>query len=148
MSIRFIARRWAGWGPQMQAILRIMAAITFMLAGTVKLFAFPIGVPPAGGTVAMLTEAWFAGILETFGGLLILLGLFTRPAAFVVSGEMAVAYFQYHAPGGFWPVANGGIPALLYCFIWLYFSAAGPGAWSLDGVRRRASGAGGDKCED
>jgi putative oxidoreductase len=104
----------------------------FMLAGTMKLFAFPAGVPPHGGTVRLLSQAGLGGVLETFGGGLLLLGLFTRPVAFLLSGEMAVAYFQFHAPRGFWPVLNGGEPAALFCFLWLYFSAAGAGPWSLD----------------
>jgi putative oxidoreductase len=77
------------------------------------------------------------GMLELFGGGLLLLGLFTRPVAFLLSGEMAVAYFQFHAPKSFWPTVNGGVAAALFCFLWLYFSAAGPGAWSLDAMRQR-----------
>jgi putative oxidoreductase len=120
-------------------VLRIVAAFMFMLSGTVKLFAFPIGMPPDGGTAAVMSQPWFAGVLEVFGGGLLLLGLFTRPVAFLLAGEMAVAYFQFHAPKGFWPVVNGGVAAALYCFIWLYFSAAGPGPWSLDAMRRRSA---------
>jgi putative oxidoreductase len=103
-----------------------------MTSGSMKLFAFPAGVPPDGGTVELLSEAGLGGILEVFGGAFILIGYFTRPIAFILSGEMAVAYFQFHAPQGFWPVMNGGISAVLYCFLWLYFSAAGAGPWSLD----------------
>ena len=77
-------------------------------------------------------QIWFGGFLEVVGGALLALGLFTRPVAFLLSGEMAVAYFQFHAPGGFWPAVNGGTAAALYCFVWLYFSAAGAGPWSLD----------------
>ena len=76
-------------------------------------------------------------MLEVYGGALILLGLFTRPVAFVLAGEMAVAYFQFHAPKSPWPMINGGVPAVLYCFVWLYFSAAGAGPWSLDALRKR-----------
>jgi putative oxidoreductase len=76
-------------------------------------------------------------VLEVFGGALILFGFYTRPAAFILSGEMAVAYFQYHFPGGAWPTVNGGVPAVLYSFVWLYFSAAGAGPWSLDALRRK-----------
>ena len=82
-----------------------------------------------------MTQIWIGGVLEVFGGGLILLGLFTRPVAFILSGEMAVAYFQFHFPNGFWPVVNGGVDAALYCFVWLYFSAAGAGPWSLDAKR-------------
>jgi putative oxidoreductase len=118
-------------------MLRIVAAFMFMSAGTMKLFAFPVGVPPGGGTVSWMSQAGAAGILEVFGGGLLLLGLFTRPVAFLLSGEMAVAYFQYHFPKGFWPTLNMGQPAVLYCFLWLYLSAAGPGPWSLDAKRGR-----------
>jgi len=115
----------------------MVSAFMFMLAGTMKLFAFPAGVPPHGGTVPPLSQAGLGGVLEVFGGGLLLLGLFTRPVAFLLSGEMAVAYFQFHAPRGFWPVLNGGEPAALFCFLWLYFSAAGAGPWSLDAWRGR-----------
>jgi putative oxidoreductase len=118
--------------------LRIVAAFMFILAGTTKLFAFPGGIPPNGGTVPFMSQVWVGAILETFGGGLLLLGLFTRPVAFVLAGEMAVAYFQFHFPKGFWPTLNGGVSAALYCFVWLYFSAAGAGPWSLDAKRGRS----------
>jgi putative oxidoreductase len=102
-----------------------------------KLFAFPVGLPPDGGTVKLLSQLGLAGVLETAGGALLLLGLFARPVAFVLAGEMAVAYFQVHLPRSFWPVVNGGVEAALYCFLWLYLSAAGPGPLSLDEWRRR-----------
>lgn len=124
--------KWTSWAPYIQSLVRIVAAIIFMSAGTMKLFAFPIGMPPNGGTAQLFSEVGLAGILETFGGALLLIGLFTRPVAFLLSGEMAVAYFQFHAPQGFWPIVNGGEPAILFCFLWLYFSAAGAGAWSID----------------
>ena len=130
----FVAR-WVTWGPQLQSVLRIVAAFFFMMAGTVKLFAIPIGVPPNGGSVQLMSQIGLGAVLELVGGGLLLVGLFTRPVAFVLSGEMAVAYFQFHAPGGFWPVLNGGVAAVLYCFVWLYFSAAGAGPWSLDARR-------------
>jgi putative oxidoreductase len=126
-----------GWAARLQSVLRIVAAFMFTLDGTTKLFAFPAGVPPNGGTVQLMSQAGVAGILETAGGALLLLGLFTRPVAFILAGEMAVAYFQFHAPKNFWPSINGGQPAVLYCFIWLYLSAAGPGAWSIDAMRRK-----------
>jgi putative oxidoreductase len=84
-----------------------------------------------------MTQAGLGGFLEAFGGGLLLLGLFTRPVAFILSGEMAVAYFQFHFPQSFWPTINGGVPAALFCFVWLYFSAAGAGPWSLDAKRGR-----------
>jgi len=127
-----IAAKWPAQASRIQGVVRIVAAFVFMQSGTMKLFAFPVGVPPNGGTVPLISEAGLAGILEVFGGALLLLGLFTRPVAFLLAGEMAVAYFQFHFPQGFWPNLNGGIPAILYCFLWLYLSAAGPGACSLD----------------
>lgn len=130
----FIAK-WRALGPRLQSVLRIVAAFMFMLAGTMKLFAFPAGIPPNGGTVKLVSEMGLAGILETFGSALLLVGLFTRPVAFILAGEMAVAYFQVHFARGFWPVMNGGVAAALYCFVWLYFSAAGAGPWSLDAQR-------------
>jgi putative oxidoreductase len=96
-----------------------------------------MGMPPDGATAAVMSQTWIGGVLETFGGALMLVGLFTRPVAFILSGEMAVAYFQFHAPNGFWPMMNGGSAAVLFCFIWLYFSAAGAGPWSLDAKRSR-----------
>ncbi len=130
-----IPARWPTWAPQLRSVLRIAAAYMFMLAGATKLFAFPAGVPPNGGTVPWMSELGLGGALEVFGGGLVLLGLFTRPVAFLLAGEMAVAYFQFHFPKGFWPTVNGGMSAALYCFVWLYFSAAGAGPWSLDARR-------------
>ena len=132
-----LAAKWPAWGPQLRSVLRIVAAFMFILSGTMKLFAFPAGIPPEGGTVPLISQMGVGGVLEVVGGGLLLLGLFTRPAAFLLSGMMAVAYFQFHFPQGFWPVTNGGVPAALYCFVWLYFSAAGAGPWSLDARRGR-----------
>lgn len=126
---------WSAWGPRLLSVLRIVAAAMFIQAGTMKLFAFPAGIPPNGAAVPLLSEFGAAGILETFGGALLLVGLFTRPVAFVLAGEMAVAYFQFSFPQGFWPILNGGVDAALYCFLWLYFSAVGAGRWSLDAWR-------------
>lgn len=127
--------KWSNWAPHFQSILRIVASMMFILAGTVKLFAFPIGMPPNGSTAQLMSQVGIAGILEVFGGALLLLGLFTRPVAFLLAGEMAVAYFQFHFPQSIWPVVNNGVSAVLYCFTWLYFSAAGAGPWSLDAKR-------------
>lgn len=127
--------KWISWAPQLKSVLRIISALIFILAGTSKLFAFPVGMPPNGDTAKLLTQIGIGGILEVFGGGLILFGLFTRPVAFILSGEMAVAYFQFHYPQGFWPTLNGGVAAVLFCFIWLYFSAAGAGPWSIDAIR-------------
>jgi putative oxidoreductase len=132
-----LAAKWSACAPYLQSILRIVAAFMFILAGTMKLFAFPAGMPPNGGTAKLLSEIGLGGVLEVFGGALLLVGLFTRPVAFLLAGEMAVAYFQFHFPNSFWPVMNGGVAAALYCFIWLYFSAAGAGPWSLDARRSR-----------
>ena len=137
-----IFSKWAAWAPRVRSILRIVAAFMFMAHGTMKLFAFPAGVPPNNSAVNLLSQSGFGGILETFGGLLLLVGLFTRPVAFILAGEMAVAYFQFHFPRGFWPLLNQGELAALYCFLWLYFSAVGPGPWSLDALRTRTKGSG------
>jgi putative oxidoreductase len=132
-----IVGKWSELGPELRSLLRIVAAAMFILAGTSKLFAFPVGMPPNGGTAAFGTQVWIGGVLEVVGGALLLVGLFTRPVAFVLSGEMAVAYFQFHFPRGFWPTVNGGVAAAIYCFVFLYLSAAGPGPWSLDALRRK-----------
>lgn len=138
-------RVWNGWisrAPRFLSILRIMAAFLFLQFGSTKLFAFPGAVVPGGGTVSPTSLGGVAGILELVGGAFLLVGLFTRPVAFVLSGLMAVAYFYGHAGGGFWPVLNGGAPAVIFCFVWLYISAAGPGPWSIDALRRHRAEAG------
>jgi putative oxidoreductase len=126
------------WAPCLLSVLRIVAALSFATHGTQKLFAVPAAGPQEPVSFASL--AGLAGVLETFGGLLLLVGLFTRPVAFVLSGEMAVAYILSHAPRGIWPILNRGEVATLFCFIWLYVAAAGSGPWSLDALRRRAGG--------
>jgi putative oxidoreductase len=134
-----LVSRWRGWAPYLRSTLRIVAAFLFIQVGTAKLFALPAAIMPGGGTAPIGSLPGIAGVLETFGGLLLLLGLFTRPVAFLLSGEMAVAYFHSHAPQGFWPVLNQGTDAALFAFLWLYFSAAGPGPWSIDARRRPGS---------
>jgi putative oxidoreductase len=129
-----IIEKWQSLSPFVQGLLRIVAAFMFMSAGTMKLFAFPIGIPPNNGTVQLFSQLGLAGVLESFGGLILLLGLYTRPVAFILAGEMAVAYFQVHFPQNFWPIINNGQPAVLYCFIWLFFSSAGAGALSIDAM--------------
>jgi len=119
----------------MRSMLRIIASAMFILSGTSKLFAFPVGMPPDNATAELMTQVGIGGLLEVVGGALILIGLFTRPTAFILSGMMAVAYFQFHTPQSFWPTVNQGIPAVLYCFLFLYFYAAGAGAWSVDAMR-------------
>jgi putative oxidoreductase len=136
-SLQGVAGRWSAFAPQLLSVLRMMTAFMFILHGTSKLFAFPAALLPNGATAVFPTQIWFAGVLEVFGGALLFLGLFTRPVAFLLSGEMAVAYFQFHFPRGFWPTLNNGVAPVLYCFIWLYISAAGAGPWSLDALRRR-----------
>jgi putative oxidoreductase len=111
-----------------------------MQYGTAKLFGYPASILPSGGTVTLASQVGAAAALEAAGGLLLLIGLFSRPVAFLVSGEMAFAYFIGHAPRGFWPVLNQGTPAILFCFVWLYVSAAGAGPLSVDAVMRRRSG--------
>jgi putative oxidoreductase len=125
------------WAPWLQSVLRIVAAFLFIQFGTAKLYAFPGPLMPGGAAVPAWTLPWYAGLLETFGGGLVLLGLFTRPIAFVLAGEMAVAYFLAHSPKGFWTVLNEGTPAVLFCFIWLFFAAAGAGPLSLDAAMGR-----------
>lgn len=135
-----IVSRWRSWTPQLLSVLRIIAAFLFTQFGTAKLFALPGPLIHGGGTVPLGSLAGIAGLIELVGGPLLLIGLFTRPVAFLVSGEMAVAYFHGHAPSGFWPVLNGGHPAVLFCFVWLYISAAGAGPWSIDALLRRRPG--------
>jgi putative oxidoreductase len=119
--------------PQVLAIFRIVAAFLFIQTGAAKLFAFPAAVMPGGGTAPLLSLAGVAGALETFGGALLLIGLFTRSTSFLLCGLMACAYFLGHASASFWTVLNMGTPAVLYCFLWLYLVFAGAGAWSVDG---------------
>ncbi|MGH7546541.1 MAG: DoxX family protein [Gemmatimonadales bacterium] len=137
MTAPNLVTKWSAQAPYLLSILRIVAAFLFMQVGTAKLFAFPGAIMPTGGTAPIASLAGIAGVLETCGGLLLLVGLFTRPVAFILSGEMAVAYFYGHAPQGFWQVLNLGTDAVLYCFLWLYFSAAGAGPWSLDAKREK-----------
>ena len=126
---------------RMLSVFRIVAAGVFITSGTMKLFNFPplpAGAPP----ITFLSEPWFAGVLEVVGGPLILLGFFTRPVAFILAGEMAVAYWQFAFPVSPWPTSNFGIPAILYCFFFLYLVFAGPGVWSIDALiasRREAA---------
>ena len=128
------------WAPQLLSVLRIVVAFLYTQVGSAKWFAFPGAIMPGRGTAPVGSLVWFAGVIEVVGGTLILLGLFTRPVAFILSGEMAFAYFIGHAGHGFWPVLNQGAPAIFYCFTFLYFSAAGPGPWSLDALLARRRG--------
>jgi putative oxidoreductase len=117
---------------QLLSVLRVMSGLLLMQHGTTKYLGFPEG--PMNGA-SPFTMGGFAGVLELVGGALIVIGLFTRPVAFVLSGMLAVAYFYAHAPQGFFPLLNGGELAALYCFVFLYLAAAGGGAWSVDRLR-------------
>ncbi len=123
------------WSQELLSTLRIVSAFMLMQHGGQKLFDFPI---VQGSDIGAFSLLWMAGILEFFGGILLLVGKFTRQVAFVLSGLMAFAYFIAHAPRGFWTLGNGGEAAVLYCFVFLYMAAAGGGAWSLDNFYRRS----------
>ena len=121
--------------PQLRALLRIMTALLFMEHGLAKLLHFPVaqpGVPDPLPTILVV-----AGVIEIVGGALVTLGLFTRLAAFICAGEIAIGYFMFHFPKSFWPIVNMGEGAILFCFIFLYLAAAGPGAWSVDALRMK-----------
>jgi putative oxidoreductase len=117
------------WTSRMLSVLRIVAAFTFLLHGTQKLFDWPV---PSQSPIELMSQRGLAGVLEAFGGGLLMLGLLTRPVAFLLAGEMAVAFFQVHFPRGFLPIKNGGDNAVLFCFIFLYLVFAGAGPWSID----------------
>jgi putative oxidoreductase len=126
------------YSDQMLSVLRIVIGLLFMSFGTMKLFGYPpspVPLPP----ISLTSQMGIAGLLETFGGLAIVLGLLTRPVAFILSGEMAVAYFQAHFPQSPFPTVNNGVPAVLFCFLFLYFSFAGGGAWSVDSIFARSA---------
>ncbi len=123
----------ARYAPYILSIVRIVAALLFFEHGLSRLFGFPSPLP----TPALFSLYWFAGAIELAGGALLALGLFTRVAAFIMSGEMAFAYFLSHAPHGFFPILNRGDGAILYCFIFFYIAFAGAGPWSLDARLRK-----------
>lgn len=120
--------------PIVLSLLRIITGLMFMQHGAQKIFGFPA---EARGPFELASQMGVGGVLELVGGALIVLGLFTRPVAFILSGMMAVAYFQFHAPHSLYPLVNEGELAALYCWVFLYFVFAGPGAWALDNIRRR-----------
>lgn len=123
------------WAPRVLSIFRFVAGLTFMSHGVAKLLKYP---PlPQFAKVELFSLIGFAGVLELVGGALILVGLFTRPVAFILSGEMAFAYFMAHAPRAWHPLLNAGEAAVLFCFIFLYLAAAGGGVWSLDAMRKK-----------
>jgi len=119
------------WAPRVLSLLRIVAALIFFEHGTQKLLGFPAHPSPP----EFMSLSWIAGALELVGGALLILGLYTRPVAFILSGEMALAYWIAHAPRSVFPILNGGDSAILYCFVFLYLVFAGPGPWSLDAMR-------------
>jgi putative oxidoreductase len=121
------------WAPRILSLLRIMSAMLFMAHGTLKILGFPTSDRPPP---ELLSLGGMAGVFELFGGALLVVGLFTRPVAFLLSGVMAFAYFIANAPRSFFPVLNGGDAAILYCFVFLYFAFAGGGAWSIDALRK------------
>jgi len=122
-------------------LLRVVAGLLFFQAGSMKMLGWFGGMPGhPGSTAPLMSQIGIGGVLEFFGGLAIMLGLLTRPVAFILSGEMAVAYWQFHAPNGAWPIRNHGEPAVLLCFIFLYMAARGGGDWSLDALLRRKRG--------
>jgi putative oxidoreductase len=122
------------WAPRLLSVLRAVTGFLFLAHGTQKLLGFPA---PRATPVEVWSLGGIAGVMELVGGALVLLGLFTRPVAFLLSGLMAAAYFIAHAPQGFWPLINRGELAALYSFVFLYLAAAGGGPWSLDALRRR-----------
>jgi putative oxidoreductase len=124
------------YSPNALAALRIVTALIFMAHGTQKLFGFPA--PPESGLPPAFSLFWIGAVMELVGGLLILVGLLTRPVAFLLAGEMAVAYWMSHAPQNFYPILNGGDAAILYCSVFLLLVFTGPGAWSIDGARASA----------
>ena len=126
----------ASFEPHLRSLLRIAVGFAFSLHGFQKLFGMFGGKTHA----QFFSLIWSAGFLETVGGVLIVLGLFTRCVSFVLAGEMAVAYFRAHAPRGFWPILNGGELAMVYCFVFLWLSSAGAGPWSLDSIIRKRPG--------
>ena len=129
------------WTSRMLSVFRIVAGLIFFLTGSMKVLGYPEFPMPDAPAIEPWSQMWIGGWLEVIGGALIILGLLTRPTAFILAGEMAVAYFQFHQPQAFWPTNNGGVAAVMYCFFFLYLVFAGAGAWSLDAViaRRRAS---------
>jgi putative oxidoreductase len=125
----------AAWAPRLLSILRIMAGLMLFEHGTAKLLKFPT--VPAMANLDLSSMPGIAGFFELIGGALLVLGLFTRPVAFILAGMTAVGYFYAHMPRGFFPILNGGETIALYCFAFLYLAAAGPGPWSLDAQRRK-----------
>jgi len=123
------------WAPRLLSVLRIMSALVLLQHGTAKIFKFPV--VPQLAKIDLASMGGIAGYFELIGGALLLVGLFTRPVAFILSGTYAVAYFMAHAARSFYPILNGGELVVLFCFIFFYLAAAGPGPWSLDALRKK-----------
>jgi putative oxidoreductase len=141
MAERLGDSRWDTLRDVLHTALRVMTGLLYMQHGLQKLFGLIMNAErPWNGPPPMFSQFWFAGVLETFGGALIVLGLFTRPVAFLLAGEMAVAYFQMHAPRNFFPILNGGEPVVLFCFVYLYLFAVGAGPYSVAAMLRRGRG--------
>mgnify|MGYP003386085083 CR=1 FL=1 len=132
MNLDAIATAWA---PRLLSVLRIVSGLLFLQHGTAKHFKFPV--VPMFAKLELASLPGIAGVIEIVGSVLLILGLFTRSTAFILSGLMAVAYFVAHAPRGFYPILNAGELAALYCFVFLYIAAAGPGPWSYDAMRKK-----------
>jgi putative oxidoreductase len=126
------------WTSRMLSIFRVVAGLMFLTAGTMKIFGYPANPMPNSPPIEAWSQIWIGGWMEVIGGILIILGLLTRPTAFILAGEMAVAYFQFHQPQGFWPTQNGGVAAVMYCFFFLYLVFAGAGEWSVDAAIARS----------
>jgi putative oxidoreductase len=124
------------YAPYLLALLRVVAALLFLEHGLAKLVGFPVGAPP--GPQPVMSMLGIGAIVEVITGVLVLLGLFTRPAALIASGQMAIGYWMFHAPASFYPAINGGDAAVLFCFLFLYIAAAGPGAFSVEGLFRKS----------
>jgi putative oxidoreductase len=131
MTLKYVS---AVWSPRFLSVLRIVSALLFTQHGTAKFLSIPT--MDQFAKLQSFSLSWYTGLLELVGGALLVIGLFTRPVAFVLSGLMAFAYFIAHAPRSFYPIANGGELAVLYCFVFLYFVFAGGGAWSVDAARK------------
>lgn len=141
LTVHTFFMRLAAWRPQFLSILRIVTALLYLQHATMKLFHFPAmpmpaGAPPPAGGGGGFSAFMLIGVLEFVGSLLIIAGFWTRLAAFVLSGEMAIAYWTAHAPHSFFPLLNFGESAVLFCFVFLYIAAAGPGPWSIDAARK------------
>lgn len=139
LSMFLLTPSSSAWRGRMLGAFRIVAGLMFVTFGTMKLFGYPASPMEGMPTVELMSQMGIGAMMEVVGGLAIAVGLFTRPVAFLLAGEMAVAYFQFHAPQGFYPTSNGGVAAVLYCFLFLYLAFAGAESWSVDSMIARRS---------